>query len=567
MNIRTLNLRKKVASEWVSPLMYAMKLGLPKIVSALLEKGVEWDEPHSRKIKALFECIENNQQDDALHLIASMDKTTINCLAYYRGNVNLTAIMHAYQHSQMRVVRALLEKGVDWIERLSPEIKSLFKCIESNQQDEALHLIASMDETTIGYDEGDVNVFALMYAVQYSEMRVVRALIEKGANTDIRHLLEMKALFQCIENNQQDDALDLIASMDVSTLNLILDYGRALRRKENVTVLFKAVQKSQIEVVRALLAKGVDVNIGEVVFGGMRDTHWIDETPLYYTIKSGHIALMDMLLENGADIQVNPEEKCFVGMSGKTYEYHEQNNPYVCAIWKYNIRAFQAALRKGGYTFNRILLYSSLSTEFGCKLEKHTCLCYAVEHFYAPNIYQCIQQIIQRGGVLCSGSSYNTARNVDIVGAKGICSNLFRCLELMFGRGNTIAGFFCTYPETAHSLLSMIFATDYMHENSCLYKTLETYTDTIEPKPITCMYDERNRKRVAHTLEERQQVSARMSNITKQPSKLTHICRVYIRRSIPGLCPEVVETLPLPTKLIDYVNVVDKCEIVESCLK
>jgi len=398
-------------------------------------------------------------------------------------------------------------------------------------------------------------------------MSVVRALIEKGANTDIRHSLEMKAVFECIENNQQNEALNLIASMDASTLNLILDYGTVLQRRKNVTALFKSVQKSQIKVVKALLAKGVDVNIGEVVFEVTRDIHSIRETPLYYAIQGGHIALMDMLLENGADLQLNPEEKRFSGLSGKTYEYHEPNDLYGFPR-PYNIMAFNTALRKGGYTLSRVLQYSNMSTEFGWIREKHTCLCYAVEYyladFFSLNRYQCMQQTIQRGGVVCSGNSQNTASKVNIAGAKEICSNIFHFFNLMVNGG------FCTYSETAQSLLSMILATDYIHENSCLYKTLKTYTDTIKPRTTPFefdMFDYRTRKRVVHTLEGRKQVLARLSNITRQPSKLKHICRVYIRRSIHGLCTEVVETLPLPTKLIDYVNVVDKCEIEESCLK
>ena len=550
---------------YATTLMNAVQHGMIRVVRALFEKLVDPYERESIEIEVLGSCLNRNMQDEALALVASMDVTAFNHIPYYGNGVYVKTLMNAVQYRRIEVVRALLEKRVERDEPLSLEIKAVFECIESNKPDEALDLIGALDVTALHllayYGQG-VYVTTIMYALQHGQIRIVRALLVKGAEWDKYHTLETKALLECLERTMHTEALDLITLMDVANLNIIADFKEDPWGGKNVSPLMYAVLHGEMRIVKALLEKGVDVNIGRVCCSSTYSvSDFCEETPLCYAIREENIALMDMLLEHGADPLFD---------QAKTRNIRGKKDIRVLPLI-----SFVLAFRKGGSIFGRIIRYSNMYTEFadselfGSKVVKHTCLCYAVQWGFV-RVKHRIHQIIQRGGVVCSGNPDYTAMEVGYPGAKGICGNIFnalkRTLSIRINDGRNVD--FHTCLSDARQLLTLLCATDYVHESSCLYKTIMTYIDTAKANIIPVDLDgldDLNLKRLEQALEERRQILTWMTDITKQPSTLKHICRVYIRRSIPRLCTEAVETLPLPSELIEYVSVVNRCEFEQPC--
>ena len=521
-------------------LINAVQHGMMKVVTALLEKVVDPYKRETSETEVLGACLKRNMQDEVLEMVASMNVTALNHTPSNRYGVYVETLMNAVQFGRNKVVRALLEKRVEWNEPLSLEIKAVFECIESDKQDEALDLIASLDVTALNliayYGQG-VYVTAIMYALQQGRLRVVRALLVKGAEWDKYHTFETTALFECLERTMHSETLDLIASMEVENLNLIADYDFG----NNLTALMYAVLLDEMRIVKALLEKGVDVNVGQVV----NDVYgYSEETPLYYAIRNDKIALMNMLLEHGADPLFNRANKQrYIGCRKE--------------MWNVSLKvSFNLAMIRGIFTLDRIIPFINMYTE----INKHLCLCFALQYGFHARVKLQIIHIIQSGGVVCLGNPDNTAMEVGYPCAKGICSNVFNTLKGALNIWIDNRRQVHAWDSDARLFLTLICATDYVHENSCLYKTIEAYMDSVKSQIIPVDLDALNRRRCKqqHKLEERQQVLAWMADITKHPSTLKHICRVYIRRSIPKLCTEAVETLPLPRKLIEYVNVVDR---------
>jgi len=74
----------------------------------------------------------------------------------------------------------------------------------------------------------------------------------------------------------------------------------AHRLTEDEVTLFEAASKGDAEVVRALLAKGVPVDIRD----NRNGPNW-DQTPLMYAARYGHLGVVDLMLDAGADVSAN----------------------------------------------------------------------------------------------------------------------------------------------------------------------------------------------------------------------------------------------------------------------
>ena len=323
-----------------------------------------------------------------------------------------------------------------------------------------------------------------------------------------------------------------------------------------ITPLMRCVQLRQPKAVSALLEKGVDANKG-IGWYFNRQFIW-QNTPLFYALTFDIIPLIDMLLEKGADPLLDSEKSKKLIANGVQHGGD---------FW---LIPFTLALKKGVSMFNRILQYTNVFTEIGP--DKRTSLCDAVELHFArgrdsffdqksfynmqAKSFYCMQEIVAKGGVVCSGDTDSPSEELDMVSSRGVCSHIVRCLNKMLNVDDTIVGNIFLYPIEALRFVSLISVTDYMHENSCLYKTLAICTDIFKARQI-CFdlheLDDVSRERVEQKFEQRRQVLSWMTNITKHPSSLKHICRVFVRRHIRSLSKEAVQTLQLPDELINYV--------------
>ena len=267
------------------------------------------------------------------------------------------------------------------------------------------------------------------------------------AERDATHKSDkLDALFGCLRGDKEDEALDLIASMDVTTLSCLRFpyvedktaveeywwYVCVLKQnfpEQNIfTVLMVAVMRGHMRVVKVLLEKGVDMNAGHLLWNGK---YTLINTPLLYAISSENVSLLDLLLENGADPLYD----------GKRY-LNVSDIPFL------------SALGKGSDIFNRILQYSNVFTEFGFDTyNKHTCLCYAItthlDKYVSPESFQFIQKTIQKGGIVCSEHSSNSMQSPGMnlrIYTRHICFKVEGCLVTFFNqvmealRNSSLAG-------------------------------------------------------------------------------------------------------------------------------
>ena len=184
------------------------------------------------------------------------------------------------------------------------------------------------------------------------------------AERNAHHAKDLATLFECIRNNRQDEALDLIASMDCRTLNHLVE----VKDYYFMTALIFAVEQDQPRVVSALLEKGVDPNEGH---GVCSNGQFIWKTsPLLTALMMGKdISILYMLLKKGADPLFGSENaKQLIALDGLQ---HDTDLPYI---------PFTFALKFCGFFFDHVLQYTNVFTKFGP--DKRTCLCDAVETYF-----------------------------------------------------------------------------------------------------------------------------------------------------------------------------------------
>lgn len=181
-------------------------------------------------------------------------------------------------------VRALLSKGTDLNAKDDDDCTPLVLAAEFGKTDVVTLLLAGNAEVNVscGYDQET----PLMYAAQNGYPQIVAALLAKGANLEaknkdgftpllfaansdfeevIRMLLEKGADVNA-KDADDNTALMLLSDKDapdIAAVNDLLSAGANVNAKENivgVTALMNAVMHGSADVVRALIAKGANVN-------------------------------------------------------------------------------------------------------------------------------------------------------------------------------------------------------------------------------------------------------------------------------------------------------------------
>jgi uncharacterized protein len=117
-------------------------------------------------------------------------------------------------------------------------------------------------------------------AIQQDDARTVQSLLQRGFDPNTR------------DPNQQHGLYLALREPSLKAAKVLIDWPKTDLNAANPadeTPLMMAVLKGQVEIVTAMLAKDAEVN----------KTGW---TPLHYAATSGHIALINLLLQNHAYI-------------------------------------------------------------------------------------------------------------------------------------------------------------------------------------------------------------------------------------------------------------------------
>ena len=262
----------------------------------------------------------------------------------------LMALMYAAQRGRADILRELIDAGAEldrWDVRKRPWHKTaLMYAAEAGQLEAARCLIAAGANVNLTDRPGKPGRTALMYATAEKHAEIVRLLVAAGADVDMQDRKGDRAL------DLAGDSLEIVRilldagadpytpgagrSSDSPIANAALtDRGNIVREmlqvkprdgesaaSAKVEVMGHAAYNGDIELVKTLLAEGIDANASE------RD----DTTPLMWAAMLGNADLVQLLLDGGADPNLADGE-------GRT--------PFATAIDRGNLQAAKLLLAAG----------------------------------------------------------------------------------------------------------------------------------------------------------------------------------------------------------------------------
>jgi len=239
----------------VTPLIYATHFGKPEVAKFLLEKGAAVDTRAGSGITALYEASGNGQVEVVRMLLAK--GATVDA----KTSTDATPLLLAAENGQLEVVKLLLAKGAD------VNVQASYSGVHwSNTPLIGATKVRSDYDFFVrngGDPLGGTRVVTSDRKHGYAE--VVKALLEKGAKTDVRDNWHCTALSYAADNWQSE------------VVKLLLDSGAEVDARDNngATPLLKAAQHGDVEAVKLLLAKGADPNAE--IKAGVSSKQW---TPL-----------------------------------------------------------------------------------------------------------------------------------------------------------------------------------------------------------------------------------------------------------------------------------------------
>ncbi len=121
-------------------------------------------------------------------------------------------------------------------------------------------------------------------AIEKGNEKIVEALLNKGADVNLRDKSESTPLHLAIEKGNENIVNALLAAQGIDV---------NLRDKSEQTPLYLAAEKGKIGIVEAILAKGPnDIDLPDKLLG---------RTPLYVAADKSHHKIVRALLKAGAD--------------------------------------------------------------------------------------------------------------------------------------------------------------------------------------------------------------------------------------------------------------------------
>ncbi|MBU7314337.1 ankyrin repeat domain-containing protein [Paenibacillus oleatilyticus] len=175
----------------------------------------------------------------------------------------------------------LLENGMDVNEEIvvgnSKELPINYAL--ENRQFDIVRLLA--DNGAILNDESNP---VIVTAARYGNEEIIRYLLSKGADINATNRFESSALEEAISWNND---IDLKIFVD-SGIDMNKHGGKALRG---------AAFDGNLQVIQFLVREGANINY---CGSGLHS----NPTPLHVAVSKGHTAIVDFLLENGADLSI-----------------------------------------------------------------------------------------------------------------------------------------------------------------------------------------------------------------------------------------------------------------------
>jgi len=300
----------------MTPLYYAATHNCEDISDLLLAKGADVNAKHEYNYTLLNYAIWDDSKD-AIKLLISKG-----------ANVNVedddgyTPLIWAIWWSDKDMVELLISKGADVNEEDNSGCTALYWAAMQGSKDlvelliakgaapiSAIHLAAragdlakvkslveeGTDVNTKGKGSGDETpLFAAIRADNADNSDVAKFLIAKGADVNAKDKNGQTPLHEACEHGMRN------------MVELLIAEGADVNAKDNggatpLHLMFYS-GRCRMDVAELLIAKGANVN------AKLTSGRWMGLTPLHYAVESGHMKIVGLLIDKGADINTQKSD-------------------------------------------------------------------------------------------------------------------------------------------------------------------------------------------------------------------------------------------------------------------
>lgn len=191
-----------------------------------------------------------------------------------------TPLILAVSFNYEDIIKLLINRGADINAGNKRKVTPIYYALHRNN----LPLVKLLKDSGA---EVDLNI-ALHNAVLMGYFKLAKYLILSGANVNFKSAFDETPIFQAFNTVEKN------RSTCIKLVKLLLKHKANVNVKQSFfdeTILHKAVQKGQSEIVRLLLANGAIVNANQ-------RNLW---TPLHFAADNNNKDIVRILLENGAN--------------------------------------------------------------------------------------------------------------------------------------------------------------------------------------------------------------------------------------------------------------------------
>ena len=255
--------------------------------------------------------------------------------------MKMTPLMAASQKGQCGVIKKLLSRNIE-VDQYMHGNTALSLASEMNHP-KAVKLLITKGGASVVSSCGS---YALYLASGYGHLRIIKILISNGADVNATpkrtegcsslmyacqnaHLDALKFLLSkgADIEHQSDEGYNALSiacgehgNNNLDVVKTLLNHGAKVNPKQNFPPLYGASGAGHMKIVNLLLEKGANVNVG---------CAWNHSTPLMYASQEGHTKICRLLIKNGADMSASHR-----GTKGTSTAAAIAGNPETLALLK-----------------------------------------------------------------------------------------------------------------------------------------------------------------------------------------------------------------------------------------
>jgi len=258
-----------------TPLMYACNHGSRPIIEYLVENGANVNAADSNLCTPLLYACQCGSKDIVEYLVLN------GADVFAQDNYQCTALHFLYEYDSLNLVQYLVSSGLDVNSINKGNGTPLHKACKVGNLNVVRYLVEN--GAKVDAKSSDQVSTPIQCAVYYGHIDILKYLIsiypDKGLlKTDCHSALQFSA---------EKGTIDIFKCLSQTVGNLLSD---------GVYYLYVAAGKGDLEMVKYLVQKGIDVN------GPLKVSKFPRGSPLYLAYESNRSDIIDYLTQQGADI-------------------------------------------------------------------------------------------------------------------------------------------------------------------------------------------------------------------------------------------------------------------------